>query len=184
MVTEETMLSGNQLKRLVPESRVFLHSSLRHATDIEQLFVDAPLPNVCFILYETGGNEGLVHGHWCLLIDRGERGFLSFDSYGGSLEQQYKYIVKNYRTEPYLIKLLLKSQRPVEVNRTRYQQREEGINTCGCHCVMRAYCEGLGNKEYKDKVLKLCGEGGITPDELSVQFINGILNGVIPVINS
>lgn len=161
-------LSGADLQRIVPESKVLLHSELDNYNSIDDLFVDRPLPNATFINYEAGstrtaGGQEAVNGHWCLILDKGDH-IVSFDPYGGSLQKQYSYVKGDFREDPHLIDLLLDSNLPVDNSTFKFQKMKKGINTCGKWVCLRALFEDLTNKEFEELIKRASKAAGCGSD--------------------
>lgn len=158
------MLSGEELKTAIPDSTLYIHSQLKNFTNIRQLF-RGTVPNVCFILYEWGQDNGAISGHWCLVIEH-LNDILMFDPYGASLTEQWNYVKGHFKTEPYLINLLNKSGMKVYNNTEQYQGKGYEINTCGRWCILRAMYESLNEEQFYNRVVELCHEMRLSPDNM------------------
>lgn len=96
----------------------------------------------------------LNFGHWVCILKHKDR-IEFFDPYGGdtlpdSQLDKIRDIVK-YQTNqnyPYLTKLLYDSNKPIEYNNYKFQKRENDINTCGRHCIVRVLLKDMLLDDY------------------------------------
>ena len=163
------MLSGEDLQRLIPESKLILHSDLDNYERVEAIFPPAELPNVCFLLLEGAHTPDGVSGHWVCLIDR-PRDIVFFDPYGASPEEAYQYIKGAFREGTHMVDLLRGARKPVLYDPTRYQKKHASVATCGRWCVLRAALQDLSPREFNRVVVSLCRVLRMSPDQM-VTFV-------------
>jgi len=168
------LVSGRDIKRVVGDRyRIIEHSKIRHVHDVDDLFDEDT--DAVFVFYRFDPDVG----HWTVLIKINDREYYFFDSYGGTLLQQYETLRKEYNTEPYLIRLMLKEMTDRDIkfknSRIRYQRKKDGINTCGKHSLLRVYMNSLDNEQYH-KVLRSMKKRYKFKnyDELAVRFYDNI----------
>lgn len=114
-------------------------------------------PNeMCFILY-VWKSDPSPYGHWCLLSKHGNE-IEFFDPYGSWPDSQLEKIEEPFRTQSgqkdkALTKLLLDFDGELSYNEFPFQKQEDGIATCGRHCVLRAYLKDMPLEDYKNLFL-------------------------------
>jgi hypothetical protein len=91
----------------------------------------------CVLLYHTSQN----YGHWTCIYEY-KKTIYFFDSYGVIPDDELKFLCKDLKEElnsnhRYLTKLLYDSSKKIEYNEYQLQEKKEGINTCGRHCINR-----------------------------------------------
>ena len=159
------MLSGQQLKRAIPDSTIMAHKTVQRYINPRDLFNHRELPNVCFLFYENDSDpDGTIYGHWCLLIEYADS-FLFFDPYGGSPQSQRELVNRTFHSYPYLIDLVeQRAELPLNWSKTQYQSKKEGVNTCGRHVLIRAIHQSKGNAEYREWMKAKCKKYKTDPD--------------------
>lgn len=151
-----TILGGN--------IKIFTYPQLKQFRSADALFDDK---GRCLILFLT---EGPTAGHWCCLLKR-EGHIEFFDPYGDTPEGVQDEIPKTKRDEldmnqPYLMRLLKASGRPVVYNSYPFQKEKRDINTCGRHCIVRL----LYAPDSLDAYKRIITSSGLSPDD----FVSGV----------
>lgn len=142
-------LSGRELLEAIDPipAKIERSTNFKNYDDIDELFEGY---DVVIILYETNPN----YGHWCCLI-RHEDGVIEFfDPYGYKIDEQLKFIEKNFQREtdqyePVLKKLLYNSPYPISYNNKKLQKDYKDNNSCGRHIITRIILKELGIKDYQ-----------------------------------
>ena len=146
------------------EIKIFTYPQLKQYRSADSLFDSK---GRCLILFLT---ESETAGHWCCLLKRGEN-IEFFDPYGDSPEGVKDEIPKSKRdaldmNQPYLMRLLKASGRPVLYNTYPFQKETRDINTCGRHCVVRLLYAPDSLERYKS----IIDGSGLSPDD----FVSGV----------
>ncbi len=131
-------MSNEELSRVSPHTRVCKYADLATARSLDEALGPG---KSCIFLYETKPG----YGHWCMVFLRrdGERTIAEmFDPYGLLPDDQLKLVdsdarIKLAQDEPHLTRLLFECPYDVEFNHFHLQAIQEGINTCGRHCLVR-----------------------------------------------
>ena len=145
---EDIYLSGEDVIRLTENRcRIIKYSDLMFVNSIDEILdVDGSV----IILYQKEENKG----HFCLLTNRYKQGSLYFfDPYGYDIDEEIAmsdFQIRNMGGElvPHLSHLIEKSEYNLIVNKLKYQQFKEHVNTCGRHCVVRLNYIHLSDSEY------------------------------------
>jgi hypothetical protein len=155
----EYELSDSDLKQLVPNLNIVVYNNIANYESIDSVLRGKPTI-ILFEMVETNA------GHWTCIFKENSTVFF-FDSYGINIEQQKKHMNKKiFRKANYLSRLLKRMPYKLDVNLTKYQKMENGINTCGRHCVVRIWNKQLNDEEYKDYISNLCNEHNCNSDQL------------------
>lgn len=158
-------LSDKQVLELVNgRANIILYPDLHLYENLDDILYPY---DCCFLLYEAKPH----YGHWCCLLKtHDERGPLIefFDSYGGFVDSQRKYIPELFRKMsnqdvPHLSYLLLKSPYELSYNQYRFQKMKPGIKDCGRWCALRIILRDmpldqfakLFNNKYSDDLATL-----------------------------
>ena len=104
----------------------------------------------CVLLYQTSHN----YGHYVAVWEYHDTIFF-FDSYGGIVDSQLKYVPHDMKEElnsnhNYLIRLLYKSGKKVEFNQYQFQSRDPHVAVCGRWCVNRLRFPEISIDDYHD----------------------------------
>jgi len=151
---EDIYLSGEDVIRLTENRcRIIKYSDLMFVNSIDEILdVDGSV----IILYQKEENKG----HFCLLTNRYKQGSLYFfDPYGYDIDEEIAmsdFQIRNMGGElvPHLSHLIEKSEYNLIVNKLKYQQFKEHVNTCGRHCVVRLNYIHLSDSEYNTFINK------------------------------
>lgn len=139
-------LSGAEvLKLLDNKANLFSYSQLHNIKSIDELLGQY---KKAVLLYHTSAN----YGHYVCVWEYNNTIFF-FDSYGGVVDSQLKFLPKDLKKElnsnhNYLIRLMYNSGLNVEFNQYQLQSREPNITTCGRHCVERLRFPEISIDEY------------------------------------
>ena len=109
-------------------TKVVAYHELQNYNSIEELL--RPYGSVV-LLFETKYNVG----HYTCLYYDDNKNLYFFDPYGLEPDEELKY--ESYNHTPYLTNLLSTYDKPINVNRFRYQQFSHDTNTCGRHVGVR-----------------------------------------------
>jgi translation initiation factor RLI1 len=126
--------------------------------------------NQVVILYRNSMN----YGHWTCLF-KNKYGINFFDSYGNMPDEILRFVPKHLNIQlkqdhQNLIKLLLKSKKPVFYNQYPLQKYSDLINTCGRWVVFR-----LMNKELnEDEFNKLFHSSKYSKDEIITKITDNL----------
>lgn len=159
----EYQLSDSDLKNLIPNCNIVVYNNIASYSNIDEVLKNKPT----VILFEMTENNS---GHWLCMFKNNNIVYF-FDSYGLDVEQQKKYMNKRmFRKANYLSRLLKRMPYNLDVNRTKYQEMANGINTCGRWVTVRLNNSDLNDSEFKEYIFGLCKEHNVSPDELVVEL--------------
>ena len=82
-------------------------------------------------------------GHFCLLFQHERSGLTFFEQYGLGLR-----VVTHMTRSKKKLEVLLQHT-DVHINKNKYQQRKQDVNTCGRHCITRWNCAQMKAGEYE-----------------------------------
>lgn len=141
-------VSNFDIEKYFGDGHIIKYSDLSKFDNIDSVFNGN---SFVIILIESKPSSG----HWCCLL-RYKNTVEIFDPYAGTIDNELKYISKAMREklgedEPVLTKLLKNSKHKVVVNKYDFQSENDGINTCGRHCILRILmfiCGGMELQEY------------------------------------
>ena len=127
-------MSDSELFHLLNgEINLYNYKDLKNIGDVDELLSSK---GAVVILYPAADD---YNGHWvCLFFnknDKGEKIVEFFDSYGMSLDTEFKHTKVSHPR--YIAKLLYKGPYKVEWNHHKFQQGSSEIGTCGKHVVWR-----------------------------------------------
>ncbi len=153
---ESKPFSGEDILNILDQkTKIVLYNEIKKYKSIDSLL--HPYGNVV-ILYETKPG----YGHWvCIIKHKGKNPYIEFfDSYGMKPDQQLDYVPENMKSQPYLLKLFLKSEYPIIYNSKQLQQLMDDVSSCGRHVALRLVLRDIPLKEY----LKLIINQKYNPD--------------------
>jgi hypothetical protein len=159
-------LSDTEIKKAFGgKVKIVKYADIRKMNNIDELL--QPYGRTV-ILFETKPN----YGHYtCIMYiyPKNKQKILFHDSYGMFPENQLNYIpysMKNMTNQErnYLLELLYNQPLDIHYNTYRLQKLENGVNTCGRHCIIRMSDDTLDENQF-NKVMR---ETEYNPDELSV----------------
>ncbi len=111
--------------------------------------------NRAILLFPT--EAGSVNGHYlCLIYYKDIKTLLHFDSYGLDVQEELRYSTSRHvkrNTLGYLYNKLRAYGIKVIFNTYRFQQMQNGMNTCGRHVACRLRFYYLSNIEYAKLLL-------------------------------
>ena len=171
---EHNSISDVEIKKYLPSARIITYPELEDYSDIEQLL---PTVGSYFILLYLDSPDT---GHWTCL-KRTKEGINYFCSYGTFPDGQLKWYGEELREklnedEPYLTKLLKKTQLKVFYNDIDYQNKNNlDIVTCGRH-VINFLKSGKNLKQYFKVMEKLKKGGNKSYDDIVSEKIDLVLD--------
>ena len=152
--------SDLEISRYIPN--VLSYDELKGMTERELLH-----KLTVVILYLTSED----HGHWNL-IHRVPGSIEFFDSYGYKPDTEFAFISENMQFPKYVAKLLNQIIKtvPISYNQYQFQQKAQGVNTCGRHVIVRNMFSDTNIDDYKKGVDFVSKKLNIKPDELVVRI--------------
>jgi hypothetical protein len=160
----DELLSGLQLKRLIPDSVVTLQSHLDEYPTLDALLRNT---HVAFILLEEASFGEDVAGHWVCILRR-PNDVVYFDPYGDSPSEGEQMVRGRFREGANIQALLRTSGTRVTYDTTRFQMKSPDVATCGRWCALRAALRDQGAPAFRKWVISACKSLGVQPDELVV----------------
>lgn len=156
-------------KILEPDTHIFTYPYLKDVKDIDEVF--DPYGRA-MMLYLT---EDANTGHWVCLIRRPDE-IEFFDPYGEHPDEPLTWNGKQKQRQlqqdrPYLSKLLRAKGLPVVYNKTKFQELDNDIATCGRHCVIRLLFKDLPLPKYAEMIRK----SKMSPDEFVTRLTHQLL---------
>ena len=167
----EYSLSNVDIERYVGRGHIIKYSDLSNFDNIDDVFNGN---SFVIVLIESKP----FSGHWVTML-RYDNIVESFDSYGGSIDNELSFISKEMKNklgenEKSILNLLKNSSYKVVINKYKFQSEQNNVDTCGRYCVLRILMFACGNMQLKEftnwfrksgKLLKLSN------DELVVKLI-------------
>jgi len=136
-------LSDKDVMQLVEgRAKVILYSELHKYKTLDELLEPY---GAIFLLYELKKD----YGHWCAVFKQDENTIEFFDSYGNYLDNQLKWIPKNFRKisdqwYPHLTALFYNSPyKNLTYNEYPFQHKGNQISTCGRWSSLRLVMRNL-----------------------------------------
>lgn len=132
-ISEKKPLSSIELEKMLGETAVEIigYHELKKYRSLKQMF-DKCKYWIILIVIESDSKTYNI-GHWIALMDHNTH-YEHFDPYGIDIDEE---TVFTHERHPYLKNLFSSSDKKVEVNRIKFQQFKENVNTCGRWCVVR-----------------------------------------------
>lgn len=163
-----TMLSDNDMKAYLGQEagdKILKYSELEDYGDLDELLPEKN--DYRIILTETKRNSG----HWCCILRYNDKGVDTvewFDSYSGKPDSELKFIptaIKNMLGEnKHHLTRLVKNTGGSRViyNKKRFQELNDGVDTCGRWTVARIMTAKLGYnlEDFAKKLDKISTETG------------------------
>lgn len=149
-------LSDADLRALIPGVPITLYKDLKGAT-LASITDGAGRGMILFTDEET---PDTISGHWFAVLPQ-RTGYLVFDPYGGTASDPWhdgvKFVSRQELSQlgqgrPLLDDLFRRAGVRVLFNETPFQKRENDVNTCGRHCVVRLWNRDMTNSEYKSYI--------------------------------
>jgi len=164
-------LSNFDLAKYLDNPHIVKYSEIKNYNSIDALF-DGNM--YIIVLIESSKN----HGHWTCLL-RYDNCIEIFDSYGGSIDHELKFISQKMRDKlgeknKSLSDLLNKSKFKIITNNYKFQSEIEGIDTCGRWILARLLmfeCGGMKAKEFENFIKSNAKKLNLTSDELVLKMI-------------
>ena len=165
IVTEP--MSGDDLAHYYPKVRIIKYNDLDNYTSIEELL---PSDDTYFILLYLDSPSS---GHWVTLV-RNKNLITFFDSYGGKIDSQLKWVDDTTRIQldtnkPCLTRLLKAGKTPYNYSPYDYQSNNQSVATCGAHVLNFITCtldKGMSVNDYKLHMDRIRERTGLDFDEI------------------
>jgi len=174
VVYMERALSGHELMRLLPGTKILTYESLTDYDDIEQLLGEK---KQFVLLYLTTSKRS---GHWTtVFVNETQPDTIQFYcSYASPIDGQQIFdgvspqlMASSNQDYSYLSQLIIASRYPkITYNNLRCQL--PSMATCGRHCWLRLVLKELDNVSY----FKVITFSEFTPDELVTMLTENYLN--------
>ena len=173
-----TNITDLDLNRYFPETKTDNHHVIKYSelADVKSIYDLLPKDMTYkIILIEEEPNKG----HWVCILRYGKT-IEAFDSYGGTIDSELKYIPQMMKRmlgedKSHLGRLLKDvKDRQVIYSKKRLQKLEDGINTCGRWVILRILMMKeffYTLQEFLNFIEKTVEETGMTPDELVASWI-------------
>jgi hypothetical protein len=154
---------------LEPDTKIWVYPDFARMSSIEEAFDSL---GRCIFLFLT---ESRTVGHWCCMWEKGKT-IHYFDSYGLAPEAARKWMSEEQleelgQEEPYLMRLLKASGRPVVYNKVKYQREGGDVATCGRWVVTRLVFKDLSDWKFHELVRR----SGVPADDFATLFTAEIL---------
>ena len=161
-------LSGQDIMKLMKDkTKIISYKEINKFKSIDELLYPF---NSVFILYESKKNSG----HWTVLFKLHKKEIEFFDSYGLNIDDELKFINKEFRKnsnqlKTLLTRLLLKdfNKYIIHYNNYQFQKFNSNIATCGRWCIFRLLNKKLYINEFYNKICNI----QLDKDYLVCQFI-------------
>jgi DNA adenine methylase len=165
IVTEP--MDGGDIAHYYPKVRIIKYNDLDNYTSIEELL---PSDDTYFILLYLDSPSS---GHWVTLV-RNKNLITFFDSYGGKIDSQLKWVDMGERIrldtdKPCLTRLLKAGSIPYTYSPYDYQADNPDIATCGSHCLNFITCtldKGMSVGTYRTHMERIRERTGLDFDEI------------------
>ena len=167
----EYSISNVDIQKYLGNGHIQKYADLLNFNNIDDVFGDY---NFVIILIESKLNSG----HWTCML-RYDNTIEIFDSYGGSIDNELKYISKNMKNmlgekENVLTDLLKKSGYKVVINKYKFQKEDNSIDSCGKWCLLRILmfmCANMQLKEFTSFVKNNAKKLNLSNDEFVCKCI-------------
>lgn len=115
--------------------------------------------------------ESKTSGHWVLLHNITPSQPEYFDPYGGRVDEPFKY-TDIRPTNGTLSDLIIENGWHISINRTKFQEHMEDINTCGMHALSRLLFKSKSTDAYAKFLMPPKGQRhAMKPDKLVAMFV-------------
>jgi DNA adenine methylase len=160
-------MDGGDIAHYYPKVRIIKYNDLDNYTSIEEIL---PSDDTYFILLYL---DSPSTGHW-VAMTRNKNLITFFDSYGGKIDSQLKWVDMGERIrldtdKPCLTRLLKAGNVPYNYSPYDYQSSNPNIATCGSHClnfITMTLDKGLNVKDYKLHMDRIRERTGLDYDEI------------------
>jgi hypothetical protein len=160
-------MDGGDIAHYYPKVRIIKYNDLDNYTSIEEIL---PSDDTYFILLYL---DSPSTGHW-VAMTRNKNLITFFDSYGGKIDSQLKWVDMGERIrldtdKPCLTRLLKAGNVPYNYSPYDYQSNNPDIATCGSHClnfITMTLDKGLNVKDYKLHMDRIRERTGLDYDEI------------------
>ena len=164
-------LTNSDIELYIGEGHIMKYSDLNRFQNIDQAFDDN---NFLILLIESHRNSG----HWTCLLKYDDGTIEQFDSYGGKIDSELKFITSSMKRNLHenncvLTQLLRRSGKTVW-SKYQYQKLDNDIDTCGRHVILRVlmFLEGGVELDQYENWFKMRAKKlDVSNDQLVVEFI-------------
>lgn len=127
--------------------------------------------------------ESDTHGHWCLVFMYPDSKTIEFFDPLGKIgkqelyaDQELKWNAIGEAKRPVLKEWLKMFGGNLEFNPHQIQKRDDRINTCGRHCVVRYLFgrQGMPIEDYYKYLVQLKKEKGLSPDQFVAKMTSSV----------
>jgi hypothetical protein len=165
IVTEP--MDGGDIAHYYPKVRIIKYNDLDNYTSIEEIL---PADDTYFILLYL---DSPSTGHW-VAMTRNKNLITFFDSYGGKIDSQLKWVDMGERIrldtdKPCLTRLLKAGNVPYNYSPYDYQSNNPDIATCGSHVLNFITCtldKGMSVNDYRTHMERIRERTGLDYDEI------------------
>lgn len=173
---KEYPLSNDDLKHLLPHTKIFTYPELEGLRSIDEIFHFHKKGDIgtAIMLYLTDSENV---GHWVGLIKRGNQVEM-YDPYGNPPEKLNQEVggAMNGKQDPTLLRRKVEeSGYKLISNPKQVQPVSMDINTCGRHVAMRLLFGKFPLREYNQKVSQLAKQNGKSIDDLATVLTASVL---------
>ena len=160
-------MDGGDIAHYYPKVRIIKYNDLDNYTSIEEIL---PSDDTYFILLYL---DSPSTGHW-VAMTRNKNLITFFDSYGGKIDSQLKWVDMGERIrldtdKPCLTRLLKAGNVPYNYSPYDYQSNNPDIATCGAHClnfITMTLDKGMSVNDYKLHMDRIRERTGLDYDQI------------------
>lgn len=160
-------MDGGDIAHYYPKVRIIKYNDLDNYTSIEEIL---PSDDTYFILLYL---DSPSTGHW-VAMTRNKNLITFFDSYGGKIDSQLKWVdigerIRLDTDKPCLTRLLKAGKIPYNYSPYDYQSNNPNVATCGSHAlnfITMTLDKGMNVKDYKLHMDRIRERTGLDYDEI------------------
>lgn len=160
-------MDGGDIAHYYPKVRIIKYNDLDNYTSIEEIL---PSDDTYFILLYL---DSPSTGHW-VAMTRNKNLITFFDSYGGKIDSQLKWVDDATRItldtdKPCLTRLLKSGKTPYNYSPYDYQSNNPSVATCGSHAlnfITMTLDKGMSVNDYKLHMDRIRERTGLDYDEI------------------
>ena len=163
-------ISNSDIEKYLMKPNIIKYGDISNMNDIDELF-----NGDCYVIILVESQEN--HGHWTACLRYNDGTIEQFDSYGGKIDSEMKYISIVKKTQlgetSNELSNLLHGEKPV-VSKYKFQKLNDNIDTCGKWTLLRILMFVLGGMEidqFTTWFKNLAKSQGCSNDELVCRLI-------------
>ena len=163
-------ITNTDIENYLMSPNIVKYGDISNMNDIDELFNGG-----CYVIILVESEEN--SGHWCLCLRYDDDIIEQFDSYGGKIDNEMKYISSDQKLklneENNELANILQGYKVV-VSKYRFQKLDPNIDTCGKWTLLRILMFVLGHMEideFTQWFKKLAKEERCSNDELVCRLI-------------